>query len=159
MTLTRRSFLAGAAAGSITVFARSLRAADYAYFLSESRAKALIVHSSLYPEIAPVLGGQLIVGDREIPVALAQLAQSGGGLGGLAEEVHELSLRQTGLRQAFLKQRAPRERFLSAPLIQPPPAALDIALPIGSDLPGPVRLAHPLDPLDERGGTAPGRHG
>ena len=37
--------------------------------------------------------------------------------------------------------------------------ALDIALPIVLDLPGTVRLAHRLDPLDERGRTAPGRDG
>jgi len=36
----------------------ALRAADYAYFLSESRAKVLIVHSSLYSEVAPSLERQ-----------------------------------------------------------------------------------------------------
>jgi benzoate-CoA ligase family protein len=36
----------------------ALRSADYTYFLTESRAKVLIVHSSLYPEVAPVLAEQ-----------------------------------------------------------------------------------------------------
>ena len=36
----------------------ALRAADYAHFLVESRARVLIVHSSLYPEVLPALEGQ-----------------------------------------------------------------------------------------------------
>jgi benzoate-CoA ligase family protein len=36
----------------------ALRAPDYAYFLDESRARALIVHSSLYPLVEPVLDGR-----------------------------------------------------------------------------------------------------
>jgi benzoate-CoA ligase family protein len=36
----------------------ALRSSDYAYFLAESRAKVLIVQSSLYPEVAPVLERQ-----------------------------------------------------------------------------------------------------
>jgi benzoate-CoA ligase family protein len=45
--------------GAVAVPANTaLRAADYAYFLIESRAKVLIVYSSLYPEIAPALAGQ-----------------------------------------------------------------------------------------------------
>jgi len=35
----------------------ALRAADYSYFLDESRARALIVHSSVYGQVAPVLDG------------------------------------------------------------------------------------------------------
>ena len=48
----------------------ALRSADYAYFLTESKAKALIVHASLYPQVAPVLAGQrylrnvIICGER-----------------------------------------------------------------------------------------------
>src|SRR5581483_7449795 len=34
----------------------ALRAADYAYFLDESRARALVVHSSLYPQVGPIVG-------------------------------------------------------------------------------------------------------
>ena len=37
----------------------ALRADDYAYFLDESRARALIVHSSIYAELAPVLVGRM----------------------------------------------------------------------------------------------------
>jgi benzoate-CoA ligase len=36
----------------------AVRAADYAYFLAESRARVLIVHSSLYAEVSPALQGQ-----------------------------------------------------------------------------------------------------
>src|SRR5215472_15505644 len=36
----------------------ALRAADYDYFLTESRARILIVHSTLFPEVAPVLNSQ-----------------------------------------------------------------------------------------------------
>jgi benzoate-CoA ligase len=36
----------------------ALRPADYAYFLDESRARALIVHSSVYPQVEPVLAGR-----------------------------------------------------------------------------------------------------
>ena len=36
----------------------ALRAADYAYFLDESRARALIVHSSIYPQVEPALAGR-----------------------------------------------------------------------------------------------------
>jgi benzoate-CoA ligase len=35
----------------------ALREADYTYFLDESRARALIVHSSVYSQIAPCLAG------------------------------------------------------------------------------------------------------
>jgi benzoate-CoA ligase family protein len=40
----------------------ALRAPDYAYFLDESRARALIVHSSLYPQVEPILGGRKTLG-------------------------------------------------------------------------------------------------
>src|SRR5689334_10290690 len=33
----------------------ALRASDYAFFLDESRARALIVHSSLYAQVEPIL--------------------------------------------------------------------------------------------------------
>jgi benzoate-CoA ligase len=36
----------------------ALRAADYAYFLDESRARALIVHSAVYPQVEPALAGR-----------------------------------------------------------------------------------------------------
>jgi benzoate-CoA ligase len=36
----------------------ALRAADYAYFLEESRARVLVVHSSLLAEVGGALGGQ-----------------------------------------------------------------------------------------------------
>jgi benzoate-CoA ligase family protein len=36
----------------------ALRSVDYSYFLTESRAKVLIVHSSQYPEVAPALAEQ-----------------------------------------------------------------------------------------------------
>lgn len=36
----------------------ALRAADYDYFLTESRARIMIVHSSLYAEVAPVIRSQ-----------------------------------------------------------------------------------------------------
>ena len=35
----------------------ALRYSDYAYFLAESRARVLIVHSSLYAQVAPALSG------------------------------------------------------------------------------------------------------
>jgi len=56
--------------GAVAVPANTtLRPADYAYFLDESRARALIVHSSLYPQVEPVLAGRrslrhVIVGDK-----------------------------------------------------------------------------------------------
>ncbi|MBI3941083.1 MAG: benzoate-CoA ligase family protein [Acidobacteria bacterium] len=36
----------------------ALRAPDYAYFLDESRARALVVHASLWPQIEPILGAR-----------------------------------------------------------------------------------------------------
>src|ERR1051326_6260508 len=36
----------------------ALRASDYAFFLDESRARALIVHSGLYPQVEPALAGR-----------------------------------------------------------------------------------------------------
>jgi benzoate-CoA ligase family protein len=36
----------------------ALRVADYAYFLAESRARAVIVHSSLYADVSPAFAGQ-----------------------------------------------------------------------------------------------------
>jgi benzoate-CoA ligase len=36
----------------------ALRSADYAYFLNESRARALIAHSSVYAQVAPALSGR-----------------------------------------------------------------------------------------------------
>src|ERR1700685_3180281 len=50
--------------GTITIGAvavptsTALRAPDYAYFLDESRARAMIVHSSLYAQIEPILAGR-----------------------------------------------------------------------------------------------------
>jgi benzoate-CoA ligase family protein len=45
--------------GAVAVPASTaLRAADYAYFLTESRSRAVIVHSSLYAEVAPAFAGQ-----------------------------------------------------------------------------------------------------
>ena len=38
----------------------ALRYSDYAYFLDESRARALIVHSSLYEQVAPALSGRYL---------------------------------------------------------------------------------------------------
>lgn len=49
----------------------ALRAADYGYFVTESRARALIVHSSLYSEVAAVAKSQkylrrvIVVGDAQ----------------------------------------------------------------------------------------------
>jgi benzoate-CoA ligase family protein len=49
----------------------ALRARDYAYFLDESRARALIVHSSLYPQVEPMLAGRralphvIVCGERQ----------------------------------------------------------------------------------------------
>jgi benzoate-CoA ligase family protein len=49
----------------------ALRASDYAYFLDESRARALIVHSSLYTQIEPILAGRktlrhvIVCGERQ----------------------------------------------------------------------------------------------
>ena len=44
--------------GAVAVPASTaLRAADYSYFLAESRARVLIVHSSLYAEVSSVLQG------------------------------------------------------------------------------------------------------
>jgi benzoate-CoA ligase len=46
-------------AGAVAVpTSTALRSADYAYFLSESRARAAVVHSSIIPEFAPALDGQ-----------------------------------------------------------------------------------------------------
>jgi len=48
----------------------ALRSADYAYFLDESRARALICHSSLYPQVGPVIAERrhlrntVVCGDR-----------------------------------------------------------------------------------------------
>jgi acyl-coenzyme A synthetase/AMP-(fatty) acid ligase len=56
--------------GAVAVPANTtLRPADYAYFLDESSARALIVHASLYPQVEPVLAGRrvlrhVIVGDE-----------------------------------------------------------------------------------------------
>jgi benzoate-CoA ligase len=36
----------------------ALRPADYAYFLDESRARVLFVHSSVYPQVEPALAGR-----------------------------------------------------------------------------------------------------
>src|SRR5438034_6694418 len=47
MTLTRRSLLAGAAAGSITVFARSLRAADYTFLQFHNQPSTSPLHRRL----------------------------------------------------------------------------------------------------------------
>jgi benzoate-CoA ligase family protein len=49
----------------------AVRAPDYDYFLSESRARILIVHSALFAEVAPVLSSQrylrnvIVVGERQ----------------------------------------------------------------------------------------------
>src|ERR1035437_1250809 len=49
----------------------ALRAPDYGYFLDESRSRALIVHSSLYSLVEPVLGGRralrhvIVCGERQ----------------------------------------------------------------------------------------------
>jgi benzoate-CoA ligase len=56
--------------GAVAVPANTtLRPADYAYFLDESRARALIVHASLYAQVEPVLAGRralrhVLVGDE-----------------------------------------------------------------------------------------------
>ena len=49
----------------------ALRAADYDYFLTESRARVLMVHSSLYSEVASVMESQKYLG-RVIVVGEAQ---------------------------------------------------------------------------------------
>src|SRR5438270_11217279 len=36
----------------------TFRASDYAYFLDESRARVLMIHSSVYPEVEPILAGR-----------------------------------------------------------------------------------------------------
>lgn len=50
----------------------ALRSADYAYFLDESRARVLFVHSSLLAEVEPILGGRkylrhvIVCGERPV---------------------------------------------------------------------------------------------
>jgi benzoate-CoA ligase len=52
------AFFAAMKIGAVAVpTSTALRTADYAYFLDESRARALIVHSSIYPLIEPALAG------------------------------------------------------------------------------------------------------
>jgi benzoate-CoA ligase len=53
------AFFAAMKIGAVGVpTSTALRSADYEYFLDESRARALIVHSSLYAQFAPALAGR-----------------------------------------------------------------------------------------------------
>ena len=66
------AYLGTMKAGAVAVpTSTALRSADYAYFLEESRARALIVHSSYLREVAPALARQrylrhvIVCGDRQ----------------------------------------------------------------------------------------------
>jgi benzoate-CoA ligase family protein len=52
------AYFAAMKIGAVAVpVSTALRSADYAYFLDESRARALVIHSSLYAQVAPALAG------------------------------------------------------------------------------------------------------
>ena len=59
------AFLGTAKIGAVAVPTNTtLRTADYAYFLEETRAAAVIVHAALLSEVAPRLEGVELVGDE-----------------------------------------------------------------------------------------------